>query len=88
MRREGARPRVFVFFFKAAVQLVLLFVAETWVITPCMGRVLGFFQDQVVRRLTGRLPLGRLERRWEYNLAEEVREEAGFDPIKTYIRKR
>ena len=32
--------------------MVLLFCAETWVVTPYVGQVLGGFQDQVVRRLT------------------------------------
>ena len=52
MSREGASPRVSGFFFKAVVQSVLLFGAETWVVTPHMGRVLGGFQDQVARWLT------------------------------------
>ena len=43
LSREGARPRVSGFFFKAVVQSVLLFSAETWVVTPHMGRVLGGF---------------------------------------------
>ena len=34
--REGAAPRVSGFFFKAVVQALLLFVAETWVVTPRM----------------------------------------------------
>ena len=51
LSREGARPWVHTFFFKAIVQSVLLFCAETWVVTPRMGRVLGGFQDQVERQL-------------------------------------
>ena len=39
LSREGARPLVSRFLFKAAVQLVLLFGAETWVFTPPMGKV-------------------------------------------------
>ena len=50
--RKGARSWVYIFFFKDLVQLVLLFYAETWVVTPRMGRVLGGFQDQVARQLT------------------------------------
>ena len=34
--REGARPRVSVFFFKAVFQSVLLFSAEMWLVTPRM----------------------------------------------------
>ena len=58
--RKGMRPRVSGFFFKAVIQSVLIFGAETWVITPHMGRVLGDFQYQVARQLTGRLPRWRL----------------------------
>ena len=64
LSREGSRPLVSGFFFKAIVQLVLLFGAETWVVTPCMVRILGGFQDQVEQRLTGRLPRRRLDVRW------------------------
>ena len=39
--REGAASRVSGFFLKSVVQSVLIFGAETWVVTPCMGRVLG-----------------------------------------------
>ena len=38
---EGAELRVFVFFFKSMVQLILIFGAETLVVTPRMGRFLG-----------------------------------------------
>ena len=41
--REGAEMRVSTFLLKYMVQVVLLFDAETWVVTPRMGRVLGGF---------------------------------------------
>ena len=63
--REGARPRVSGFFFKSVVQSVLLFGADNWEVSPCMGRALGGFQDQVASLLTGRLPRRRLDRRWK-----------------------
>ena len=62
--REGEGPRVSIFFFKSVVQLVLIFVAETWVVTPRMGRVLGGFQDHMAWILMGRLPRRRLDGRW------------------------
>ena len=43
LRREGASPRVSVFFFKDGVQSLFLFWEETWVFIPCMVRVLGGF---------------------------------------------
>ena len=67
---------------------MFLFGAETWVVTPHMGRVLGGFQYHVVRRLTGRLLRKRLDGEWEYTAAEATREEAGFKLMETYIWKR
>ena len=55
LSREGVRPRVSVFFFKSIIQLVLLFDAESWVVTPHMVWYLRGFQDHMARRLTGRL---------------------------------
>ena len=43
--RYGAALQVFRFFFKDVVQAVLIFVAETWVVTPRMGKVLGGVSD-------------------------------------------
>ena len=54
--RKGAAPQVSGFLFKAMVQSVILFSAETWVVTPCMERFLGGFQYQVVQQLTRRIP--------------------------------
>ena len=81
LSREEASPRVSGFFFKAIVQSVLLFGADTWVVTPYVVLVLGGFQYQVARRLTGRLPRRRMDGKWDYTLEEEARSEAGFDPI-------
>ena len=88
LSREKARPRVSGFFFKAAFQSVLLFGAEMWVVTPCTVRVLGGFQYQVARRLTGRLPRRRSDEIWEYTSSEAARDEAGFEPMETYIQQR
>ena len=43
-------------FFKVVVQVVILFVSETWVITPCMGQLLEGFHHRVARELTEKLP--------------------------------
>ena len=64
---------------------MLLFGAETWVVTPRVGRVLGDFQDQLARRLTVRLPQWRSDGKWEYTSTEAAREEVGFEPVETYI---
>ena len=53
-------------FFKLVVHGVIIFGLETWVMTPHMGQVLGFFQYRVARQITVRHPQRIQERRWEY----------------------
>ena len=38
-------------------------------------------------RLTGHIPWRRADGRWYYTSVEATIEEAGFDPVETYIRK-
>ena len=78
LNRGGYDPWVSIFFFKSALQAVLLFVSYTWVVTPGMLIFMGFFQDQVARRLTGRLLQRKTDEKWEYTLAAMKREEAGL----------
>ena len=54
LRMEGATPRISGSFFKAEVQQVLLFGAETWVVTPKMERTLSGFLHEAAGRITGR----------------------------------
>ena len=61
---EGAAPPLSIFFSKYVVQLVLLFGAEILVVTPRMGEVLGEFQDQKARQLTGRISQRRNDGKW------------------------
>ena len=85
LSREGAEPRVFGSFFKAAAQEVYLFGSDTWVVTPCMVMVLEGFQDQVPQPLTRRLSRRKTDRKWEYTSAATAREEAGFQTIEDDI---
>ena len=87
LSREGSAPRVYSFFFKAVVQAVLLFGADTWVVAHHMGKGLRGFQNQVARRLTGRLPRRTPDGRWIYTSAAAVREEAGLLTMEEYIRR-
>ena len=54
--REGADDQTPGHIYLAVVQLVLLYMSDTWVLTPHMKRVLGKFHQRVARRLTGRQP--------------------------------
>ena len=71
-------PQVSGFFFKAVIQAVLLFRAETLVVTPRMGKALGGVQTQVVRRLTEMIVWRTTDRKWRYPLAAAAMEAAGF----------
>ena len=57
--REGADPKVSEFFNKAVAQAVLLFRAETWVLTLRMERGMDSFQHRVAQHITGRQPMRR-----------------------------
>ena len=49
--REGADPQTLEFVYKAVVQATLLFGAESWAMSPRIGRILGRFHHRVARRL-------------------------------------
>ena len=53
-------------FFKAVFQQVLLFGAETWVVTPRIERALNSFMHEAARRITGRHPQRRWDGKWFY----------------------
>ena len=88
LSRKGLAPQVSGFFFKLVVQLVLIFGAETWVVTPLHGLGPRGFQDHVVRRLTGRLPWRRTVGKRGYTSGVATIEEAGIVTMEEIIRRR
>ena len=88
LSREGANKRVSGNFFKAVVQQVILFGAETWVVTPRMERALNSFIHGAARRITGRHPRRGWDRTWFYPSLEGAIKEAGFTEIRTSINRR
>ena len=77
LSREGATKRVLGNFFKAVVQKVLLFGAETWVVSPRMEQVLSSFIHGAARRITGRQPRRGWGVKWFYPSLEGAMKEAG-----------
>ena len=51
-------------FYIAVTQQVLLFGAESWVLTGKMEAALDAFQGRVARRLTGRTPCRGRDGKW------------------------
>ena len=88
MGREGADPKVSRNFYTAVTQQVLLFKAETWVLTRKMESALDAFQGRVARKLTGRHPRRGRDGRWFYpSLAGEMKE-AGIVRIRKSVLRR
>ena len=79
---EGADNRVSGTFFKAVVQQVLLFGAETCVLTPRIERELESFMHGAARRITGRQPRRGWDGKWYYPSLAGAMTEAGFTEIR------
>ena len=47
------------------MQTFLLFGLDKWVVNPCIGRIMGGFQQKVDLRLTGKKPLMFPDRGYE-----------------------
>ena len=75
LSREGATKRV--------VQQVLLFGAETWVVSPMMERALNAFIHGAARRLTGRQPQKGRDGKWNCPSLEGAMKEAGLTDVRT-----
>ena len=88
MGREGADPKVSRIFYTAVTQQVLLFGAETWVLTRKMESALDAFQGRVARRLTGRQPRRGRDERWFYPSLAGAMKEALVVRIRTSILRR
>ena len=78
LTREGADRRVLGNFFKAVLQAVLLFGAETWVLTPMIERALESFMHGAARRITENQPRKGGDGKWTHPPLKEAMREAGF----------
>ena len=88
LSREGATKRVSGNFFKAVVQQVLLFWAETWVVSLRMERALSAFIHGAARQITGRQPRIGRDGEWFYPSLEGSMKEAGLTDVHTSINRR
>ena len=86
--REEADPKVSRSFYTAVTQQVLLFGAETWVLTRKTESALDAFQGRVVRRLIWRQPLRERYGRCYYPYLLGAMKEVGIMRIRTSILRR
>ena len=69
-------------------QQVLLFGAESWVLTKKMESALDAFQGRVARRLVGRQPHRGRDREWFYPSLAGALKEAGVVRARTSVLRR
>ena len=86
--REGADPKVSRSFYTAVTQQVLLFGAESWVLTKRMESALEAFQGRVARCLTGRMPRRGRDGEWIYLPLAGSTKEAGIVRARTSVLRR
>ena len=86
--REGEDPKVSRTFYTSVTQKVLLFGAETWVLTKKMESALDAFQGRVARKLTGRQPRCGRDGGWYYPSLAGAMKESGIVRIWTSILRR
>ena len=72
LSRKGADKRVLRNFFKAVVQAVLLFGAETWVLTPRIERALDSFMHGSACGITVKHPRRGEGGQWTYTPLKEA----------------
>ena len=82
LSREGEDKRLSGTLFKAVVQQVLLFGAETWVLTPQIERALDSFMHGAACRITGRQPRRGWDGKWYHPYLVGAMKEAGFMEIR------
>ena len=87
LSREVADTQTLGQIYLEVAQSVLLYRSYTWILTPCMQRVLGGFYHRLSRRLTGQKPQKQprkvQEGGWVYPSLEDVMAEAGLQEVKT-----
>ena len=64
LRREGAEPRVSAMFYRSVVHTVLLFGAETWVLSEAMSRNMERVHVDFLRRITGQREVRQEDGTW------------------------
>ena len=75
-------------FYTAVTKKVLLFWAESWVLTKRMESALDAIQGRVARRLTGRMPRCGRDGKWVYRPLAGVLKEAGVVRARTSFLRR
>jgi hypothetical protein len=88
LSKESAKPRVMASFYKAIIQSVLLYGAESWVISQRTLSKLRSFHRRCARYITGMHIRENSDGSWTCPSSEETLEAAGLWTVEEYIRRR
>jgi len=87
LHREGAKHRIFVMFYKAMVQTVLLFGCESWSVTDAVWTVEGL-NHRAVRKMADMMACGGPDGGWICPSLEEALKKAGMCTMEHCVAKR
>ncbi len=88
LSREGTDSKTMASFYKAIVQSVLLYGAESWAITKSVEKKLRSFHRRCARYITRRHIRQNEDESWTCPASDSVLEEAGLWTVQEYIRRR
>ncbi len=85
IRAENASPHACVIFYKATMQLILLFGSEAWILSPSSLKFLEEFHIRAAWRMTGKRQVKLRDGAWMYPNLAQVLEDAGLKTVAHYI---
>ena len=88
LKDEGSNAKTMAKFYITIVQAVLLYGADSWVISKRDMTRLNSFHKRVVRYLTGKHIRKHNDGNWEYPNHEVLLKECGLLPLEIYIERR
>ena len=81
MKREGANPIISAAFYRAVVQVVLLFEAETWVLSVAVEKRIVVFHTGFLCKMAGKQARGQRYETWNQEWGERVLRAAGTQDV-------
>ena len=84
LRAEHASPRVCGMFYRATIQLILLYGSETWTVAPADLTMMEGFHVPAARCMTGMMPR-KMGDVWKYPKSRRVLAAVGLRPVEHYI---
>ncbi len=85
IRAENAPPRVCSVFYKATLQLILLFGSKTWNLSQKSLKCLEGFHLRAAWRMAGKQPMKHRDGSWKYPNSKAVLDNVGLKTIAYYI---